>query len=136
MPLVARTPKGPGGDLEYAVLAAVWDLGAPSIRDIHDRVGKPEGLVYTTIAKVVDRLTDKGLLSRMPRGNAFVYRARRSREQVDRVRAEDAVNRVLREEDPRPALANLVEAVEAVDPKLLDELARLVGARRRSRRGS
>jgi hypothetical protein len=33
-------------------------------------------------------------------------------------------------------MANLVDAVESIDPDLLDELARQVNARRRSRRGS
>ena len=37
---------------------------------------------------------------------------------------------------PRPAIAMLVEAVESLDPELLDELGRAVTARRRSRRGS
>jgi hypothetical protein len=33
-------------------------------------------------------------------------------------------------------MATLVEAVESIDPELLNELARQVEARRRSRRGS
>jgi BlaI family penicillinase repressor len=132
---MARPPSLPGGDLEYAVLAVVWDLGTASIRDIHERVGKPERLVYTTVAKVVDRLYEKGLLERKPQGKAFVYAAARPREEIDRARAHHAVSRVLGEA-PKPALANLVDAVEAVDPQLLDELAKLVSARRRSRRGS
>jgi predicted transcriptional regulator len=131
---VAKTPSAPGGELEYAVLAAVWELGTASIRDIHARVGEPDDLVYTTIAKVVDRLHDKGLLSRTARGKAFVYTAKCSREDIDQRRARHAVSRVLGDE-PRPALANLIDAVEAVDPELLDELAKLVAARRRSRRG-
>jgi predicted transcriptional regulator len=131
---VPKTPSSPGGELEYAVLAAVWDLGTASVRDIHGRVGEPDGLVYTTIAKVVDRLHDKGLLSRTARGKAFVYTAKRSREAIDRTRARQAVSQVLGDA-PRPALANLIDAVEAVDPELLDELAKLVAARRRSRRG-
>jgi predicted transcriptional regulator len=131
---VARTPSIPGGDLEYAVLAVVWDLGSASIRDIHARVGEPEGLAYTTTAKVVDRLHDQGLLSRKPRDRAFLYVATRTREEIERRRTHSLMNRVLKGES-RPALANLVDAVEAVDPTLLDELARLVSARRRSRRG-
>jgi len=41
----------PGGDLEYAVLAKLWELGTASARDIHDQVGEPTGLVYTTRPK-------------------------------------------------------------------------------------
>jgi predicted transcriptional regulator len=125
----------PGGELEYAVMAALWDLGAASARELHERVGAPTGLVYTTVAKVLDRLHAKGLVSRSMRGNAFVYRAKLAREVVERARTRDVVGRLFGH-DPAPAIAPLVEALEDIDPNLLDELAQEVEARRRSRRGS
>ena len=125
----------PGGELEYAVLAALWELGPASARAVHERVGEPRELVYTTTAKVLDRLHDKGLVSRKKSGKAFVYRAKVGRSVIEQARATDVVTKMLGDE-PRPAMAALVSAVEAVDPKLLDELERLVAARRRSGRGS
>src|SRR3990172_7969120 len=125
----------PGGELEYAVLSALWELGPASAREIHERVGEPRALVYTTIAKVLDRLHDKGLVSRKKTGKAFVYQAKITRAVVDQARAREAVSKVLGDE-PRPAMVALVDAVEAVDPKLLDEIERLVAARRRGGRGS
>jgi len=44
--------------------------------------------------------------------------------------------RGLFEGEPRPALASLVDAVEEIDPELLDQLSRLIAARRRARNGS
>ncbi len=129
-----KPPALPGGTLEYAVLAALWDLGAASAREVHERVGEPKGLVYTTTAKVLDRLHDKGLVSRKKTGKAFLYQAKVARGVVEQARATEAVSRMLGDA-PRPAMAALVSAVEAVDPKLLDELERLVNARR-TRRGS
>ena len=129
-----KSPALPGGTLEYAVLAALWDLGAASAREVHERVGEPKGLVYTTTAKVLDRLHDKGLVSRKKTGKAFLYQAKVARGVVEQARATEAVSRMLGDA-PRPAMAALVSAVEAVDPKLLDELERLVNARR-TRRGS
>ena len=125
----------PGGQLEYAVLAALWDLGSASAREVHARVGEPEGLVYTTIAKVLDRLHAKGLAARDRSGKAFIYRPAVRREAVERARAKRSLRSLLGSE-PRPAIATLVEAVEQIDPSLLDELARVVAARRRFRRGS
>ena len=69
----------PGGDLEYAVLAKLWDLGTASARDIYEYIGEPAGLVYTTTAKVLDRLHAKGLVTRELNGKAFTYRAKISR---------------------------------------------------------
>ncbi len=124
----------PGGELEYAVLRAVLDaVGAPA-GEIHARVGKSKGLAYTTIAKVLERLRAKGLVDRERGGRAFLYSPRIDRAVLERARVEKLVARLLGSE-PRPAVAMLVDAVEAVDPDLVDEMARIVAARRRSRRG-
>ena len=125
----------PADDLEYAVLAELWQLGVASVRELHDRLGVRQGLVYTTTAKVVDRLREKGLIQRQRKGNAFVYRPRVAREEVERARARNAVNRLLGA-TPRAAVAALVEAVDDVDPALLDELERAVLARRRAKDGT
>lgn len=125
----------PADDLEYAVLAELWQLGAASVRELHDRLGARQGLVYTTTAKVIDRLRQKGLVQRQRRGNAFVYRSRVAREEVERARARNAVTRLLGA-TPRAAVAALVEAVDNVDPELLEELERAVRARRRTKDGA
>jgi predicted transcriptional regulator len=124
-----------GGQLEHAIMVALWELGAASAPEIHRRVGEPNGSVYTTTAKVLDRLHAKGLVSRERRGRSFVYTPRLEREVVERTRLGDALRRLLRA-DIAPAAATLIDAVESVNPKLLDELARQVEARRRGRRGS
>jgi len=46
----------PSDDLEYDILTKLWDLGMGSVRELHELLGQREGLVYTTTAKVVDRL--------------------------------------------------------------------------------
>jgi predicted transcriptional regulator len=125
----------PADELEYVVLAKLWELGTASVRDVYGQLDTPEPLVYTTIAKVIDRLRGKGLIQRNREGKAFVYRARIAPEEVERARAEDAVSRLLGP-SPHSAVAALVDAVDAVDPKLLDELERAVAAHRRSKRGT
>lgn len=116
-------------------MALLWDLGSATGREVHDRVGVPAGLVYTTTAKVLDRLHEKALVSRRRAGRGFVYRARLRREEVESARARSLLRGLLGDA-PRPALAGLVDAVESIDPGLLDELGRAVAARRRSRDGS
>ncbi|MGH8206346.1 MAG: BlaI/MecI/CopY family transcriptional regulator, partial [Steroidobacteraceae bacterium] len=125
----------PADELEYAVLSELWALGSASVRDLHEKLGAPLGLVYTTTAKVVDRLREKGLIQRKRVGAAFVYRPRAAREQVERARAHSAVARLLGS-TPRAAVAALVEAVDCADPALLDELERAVAARRSSKSGA
>lgn len=132
---MSRSLKLPGGDLEYAVLHEVWTRGEATTREVYEGVGEPRGVVYTTIAKVLDRLYAKGLVTRERAGKTFVYAGRRKREVIERARVREALAKIL-SPDVRPAMASLVDAVESLDPELLDELARQVEARRRSRRGS
>ena len=127
----------PSDDLEYDILARLWEVGVGSVRELHQHLGERDGLVYTTTAKVVDRLREKGLIERQPRGRAFIYRPRVAREEVENARARKAVDRLFGAAPaPHAAVAALVDAVDAVDPKLLDELERIVIARRRSKDGA
>ena len=125
----------PAEDLEYAVLAKLWQLGTASVRALHEQLGARQGLVYTTTAKVVDRLREKGLVQRQRKGAVFLYRARVAREEVERARARNALTRLLGSA-PRAAVAALVEAVDDIDPALLTELEQAVAARKRTKDGA
>ena len=127
-----RSPSLPGGKLEYAVLAALWEGGVATARDIHERVGLPLGLVYTTTARVLDRLQAKRLVAREKVGKLFGYRALVARPKVDGARLSQVLSGLLTRA-PRPAMASLVDAIESIDPTLVDELAQAVELRRRSR---
>lgn len=122
----------PGGHLEYAVLVALWDAGRLTARQAHERVGVPLNHAYTTTTRVLDRLHAKGLVDRRRRNGVFVYKAAVARPAVDRARISKTLGHLFGEQ-PRPALASLVDALESIDPALLDELARAVAARRRPR---
>ena len=125
----------PGGDLEYEVLAKLWELGSASVRELHAQVGEPKGLVYTTTAKVLDRLHVKRLVARERRGSTFIYRARVDRDAIDSARARAFLMRLFGS-SPRSAVATLVDAVESFDPVLIDELAEAIASRRRSKDGT
>jgi BlaI family transcriptional regulator, penicillinase repressor len=125
----------PGGELEYAILATLWDLGRASARDVHARAGEPAGLAYTTTATVLDRLHAKGLVAREKVARAFVYRPRAGRQLVEGARLKQTLNWLIGSR-PRPAMASLVDAVESIRPGLVDDLAKEVAKRRRKHRAS
>ena len=125
----------PGGELEYAVLSALIEAGRATVRDLHEQVGAPHGLVYTTTAKVLDRLYDKGLVKRERAGIALTYAPRISRRDLERARAKRMLGQLLASA-PEPAVAGLVDAVESISPDLLDQLGRAVEQRRKDRRGT
>ncbi|MBI1425737.1 MAG: MarR family transcriptional regulator [Gammaproteobacteria bacterium] len=125
----------PADDLEYAVLALLWELGTASIRNLHERLGVPVGNAYTTTAKVVDRLRDKGLIARRREGNTFVYSPTIDQHRIERDRARQLVSRFLGP-NPHAAVAALVEAVGDIDPQLLEELERATRRKRKSKHGT
>jgi len=118
---MARQPA-----LERRVLDALWRGGQWSVRDVHDAVG--EGLAYTTIATVLDRLHAKGRVLRAKDGGAWRYHATRTKEQA--LAAE--VGRVLQRAEgaAEPLLVAFLDEVEQVDPEGLDRLEALLRARR------
>lgn len=125
----------PGDRLEYTVLVAVWEGEGLTVRELHDRVGEPLGLVYTTTARVLDRLHAKKLVARTKDGKVFRYRAEVSRHEIERARLTRTLSSVLAG-GTRPALATLVEVMEEIRPGVLDELAATIAAIRGARRGS
>ena len=131
---VSAKTETPGGELERAVLRAVWELGEVSAREVLTHLGRERDLAYTTVATVLDRLHDKRLVARRRVGKAFAYRAAAKREHVTRAVTRDLVDAVLGGV-PAP-MAALVDAIEDVDPQLIDDLARLVAKKRGARRGA
>ena len=81
-------PRSRTGELERAVLEALWELEgtAPerrgvSGRDVRDRLqlGAGRDLAYTTVMTVLDRLARKNLVVRERDGRAFRYAPRLTR---------------------------------------------------------
>src|ERR1039458_4126481 len=68
--------------LEMQVLAVLWERGACSVRDLMDVMPDGKARAYTTILSVMQVMEKKGLLSHVAEGNAHVYRARVSRQEV------------------------------------------------------
>lgn len=69
------------GPLERSVMDQIWDRDQDvTVRDLIDAPGI-RGLAYTTVMTVLDRLRQKGYLTRRRAGRAYSYRARISREQ-------------------------------------------------------
>ena len=76
------------GELEQAVLEALWDLDAAapvtdaargsSGREVHDRLAGRD-LAYTTVMTVLDRLVGKDVVVRERDGRAFRYAPRLTR---------------------------------------------------------
>ncbi len=121
------------GELERTAMTFFWERPSgetASVRELHDMYAGR--IAYTTLLTTLDRLHRKRLLARRKEGRAFVYHARLSREEFEGVLAGEMIHGLLRRggEGASPLLACIVDAVTLRDRNLLDELDRLVRAKR------
>lgn len=68
------------GDLEAAVLRQLWQVDKPvSVRDFQGMISRTHPIAVTTVATILDRLYQKGLVSRQLTrigGPHYMYKAR------------------------------------------------------------
>jgi predicted transcriptional regulator len=120
------------GGLERRVMHALWGTGERSVREVHDSFAGE--LAYTTLMTTMDRLYRKALLTRRKEGRAYVYAARVTPGELRQGATRGLLDRLLGEdrESARPILSCIVESVSDRDRLLLDDLERLVRAKRRA----
>src|SRR5262249_49781880 len=122
--------EGNLGTLEQDVMGIVWATGEVTVRDVCARLNLD--IAYTTVMTTMDRLFKKRLLARRKIGQAFLYHAVATREEIEGAVAAELVENLLRHREPLPVLSSLVDAVSDRDRSLLDELERLVREKRRA----
>src|SRR6185295_5670813 len=110
--------EGSLGALEQEVMGVVWATGEVSVRDVSSRLDSE--FAYTTVMTTMDRLFKKRLLSRRKVGQAFMYRAVATREELEGAVAAELVDSLLRRHasEPLPVLSSLVDAVSDRDRSL------------------
>ncbi len=115
-----KTKLATVGELEGAVLEALWEEGELSTPAVHEKVGSPRTLAYTTILTVLQRLLKKGLVTRREAGRAHLYSAALSREEFERLRGA-ALAATLTQLGESGMVAFLAEA-ERLDPGAFEAL--------------
>lgn len=77
-----RKPLDDLGDLQRAVLEAVWELGEANVHSVRERLDRDKPLAYTTVLSAMQKLEKAGWLDHRPEGKSYVYFATQSREQA------------------------------------------------------
>ena len=118
------------GELEAKLIAAVWELEEASVQAVIDHLGGE--LNYKTAMTVLNRMTVKGVLSRHKSGRAFVYRATASKKELLAGVFDQMVRGMFNDDFRQIALAQLIETAQTLDPKLLDDISRLIEQRKQN----
>jgi predicted transcriptional regulator len=92
-PHVAKTGIHPT-KLELTILRVLWDAGPRSVRDIQAILNDVKPTGYTTVLKMLQIMTGKGLVERDETVRPQIYRPRASQEQTQRQLLRDLIQRV------------------------------------------
>ena len=91
--MAERQPPRPT-DAELAILTVLWERGPSTVRDVHDELNRHTATGYTTVLKLLQIMTEKGLVVRDEAQRAHIYEARYSEQKTQRQLLSDLVDRV------------------------------------------
>jgi predicted transcriptional regulator len=118
-------PRPTDGELE--ILRILWERGASTVREVHEVLDARHATGYTTVLKLLQIMTEKGLVERETSERAHVYQARVPREDTEGQLVGDLLERAFAGSASRlvmRALSSRRPSAEELDRirKLLDDL--------------
>ena len=91
MPKANELPRPTDAELE--ILTVLWSRGPATVREVHSTISSRRAAQYTTVLKLMQIMTEKGLVKRDEKQRAHVYSASRPREWTQRQMAGDLLER-------------------------------------------
>lgn len=61
-------------DIQLLLMRSLWDAGRATTAEVHEQVGKPRQLAYTTVATLLTRLEKRGLIKSVKEQGERVFR--------------------------------------------------------------
>jgi BlaI family transcriptional regulator, penicillinase repressor len=81
---MARSNERRPTDAEIEILGVLWNRGPSTVRDVYEELAKTKPIGYTTVLKLMQIMTEKGLVRRDESQRAHVYSAASPREKTER----------------------------------------------------
>ncbi|HOO96559.1 MAG TPA: BlaI/MecI/CopY family transcriptional regulator [Caldisericia bacterium] len=119
------------GSLEIKVFESCSKLGSGTVRQILE--GIEEKYAYTTVMTTCDRLAKKGILSRVKKGNCYVYSPIAPRKELDQRTTFKVLDRILGSLT-EPVMEGFLDMLEDHDDKKLEALEKLIAKRKNQKK--
>jgi len=81
-------------DAELGILRVLWQRGPSTVREVQEALNQDKPTGYTTVLKMLQIMTEKGLVRRNEQQRAHVYEAELAQHQTQRQLVSDLLNRV------------------------------------------
>ncbi len=83
-------------ELEQEVMEIVWALGKCTIREVVEETNKTKNLAYTTIATILERLHEKGLVEKDASAFTVVFAPEQTKEEFSQKMARNLLDKFFR----------------------------------------
>jgi predicted transcriptional regulator len=90
--MVDRQPPRPT-DAELAILRVLWERGPATVRDVHEELNRDGNTGYTTVLKLLQIMTEKGLVVRDETQRAHIYQSSYGEQKTQRQLLSDLADR-------------------------------------------
>lgn len=121
------------GELQTQVMSALWRLGTGTVQQVHKALPSRYRGAYNTTQTVLNRLAERGLLSRKREGIAIVYKPKVTEAEYLASSIEQTLSAA--SADARQvALAQLIGGMDSDELSGLQELAKEISSARKGRR--
>ncbi len=118
------------GELQLRIMKVLWAKGEATVAGVHGAVVPERGLAYTTVATMLRKMEDRGLVRHRVEGRSFLYRAAVAEADVSRSMADNLLDRLF-----EGSMADMVRhllSTREVSRKELAALERLIAERKKS----
>ena len=107
-------------DAELAILRVLWSRGPSTVRQVHEVLSRDRETGYTTVLKLMQIMTEKGLVERDESERTHVYQARLTQEQTQQQLVDNLLEKAF-----GGSAAQLVMRALAAKEASADELAQI-----------
>jgi predicted transcriptional regulator len=114
-------------DAELAIMRVLWERGPCTVREVHDALSTSQDTGYTTVLKLLQIMTDKGLVVRDETNRAHIYSTRYSEQRTQRQLLGDLIERAFGGSPTKLVMQVLTETTATADEltairQLLDQM--------------
>ena len=113
------------GELEQQIMDIVWEHKNCSARDVLTKLEKDKKLAYTTVATILQRLRDKGLVTRKNVKLGHMYSPKLSKEKYSRNIAQSFLKKFIGSFGDT-AIASFAESIDKLPAKKREYFLKLL----------
>jgi BlaI family penicillinase repressor len=89
------TPRKPT-EAEFNILGVIWEQGTTTVREVHNILSARSDIGYTTVLKLMQIMTEKGLLDRDMSVRPQVFWAAKPQRQTQKMLLRDLLDRAFK----------------------------------------